>query len=104
MLQEKIECLKSVFPFYVFPFVRYKILLRFSIILYFASPYFVFFFGGKDDVLFPNAAERTFSLLTCHLQLSITARVSMTLKRQSVQISDQKTARTLFLRKPRTCE
>ena len=63
-----------------------------------------FFFGGKDDVLFPNAAERTFSLLTCHLQLSITARVSMTLKRQSVQISDQKTARTLFLRKPRTCE
>ena len=27
----------------------------------------------------------TFSLLTCHLQFSITARVSMTLKRQSVQ-------------------
>ena len=37
----------------------------------------------------------TFSLLTCHLQFSITTRVSMTLKRQSVQsLSGYKAART----------
>ena len=37
----------------------------------------------------------TFSLLTSYLQFSITVRVSMTLKRQTVQsLSDQKTAHT----------
>ena len=44
----------------------------------------------------------TFSLLTCHLQFSITARVSMTLKRQSVQsFSDHKTARTFWVSQER---
>ena len=44
----------------------------------------------------------TFSLLTCHLQFSITARVSMTLKRQSVQsLSDHKTARTFCVSQER---
>ena len=44
---------------------------------------------------FQTLLKGTFSLLTCHLQFSITARVSMTLKRQSVQfLSDHKTART----------
>ena len=36
-------------------------LLRFSIILYFVSLFlFIFFLGGKDDVLFKNAVERNF--------------------------------------------
>ena len=44
---------------------------------------------------FQTLLKGTFSLLTCHLQFSITARVSMTLKRQSVQsLSDQTAART----------
>ena len=53
------KILKSVFPFKVFPFVRYKILLRF-IVLYsiFVSLFFLLFFCEKDDVLFPNAVER----------------------------------------------
>ena len=46
----------------MFSFVRYKVLPRFSIILYFVSLFLLFFFfffsGGKDDVLFPNAVER----------------------------------------------
>ena len=85
------KVLKSVSPFLVFPLVRYKILLRFSIILYFVSPFLLFFF-------FPG----TFSLLTCHLQVSITARVSMTLKRHSVQsLSDHKAARTFCLSQER---
>ena len=50
------KVLKSVFRFRVFPFVRYKIVLRFSIILYFVS----FFFFGKDEVPFPNAVKRNF--------------------------------------------
>ena len=61
------KVLKSVFPFHVFAFVRYlKVLLRFSIILYFVSLFllfffcFRFFFCGKDDVLLPNAVERNF--------------------------------------------
>ena len=42
---------------------------------------------------FQTLLKGTFSLLTCHLQFSITARVSMTLKHQSVQsLSDHKTA------------
>ena len=50
----------------MFPFVRYKILLRFSIILYFVSLFlFLFlFFGEKDDVLFPNAVERNVQSFT----------------------------------------
>ena len=40
---------------------------------------------------FQTLLKGTFSLLTCHLQFSITARVSMALKRQSVQsLSGQK--------------
>ena len=56
------KVLKSVFPFHVFAFVRYlKVLLRFSIILYFVSLFSLFFFFcEKDDVLFPNAVERNF--------------------------------------------
>ena len=50
---------------------------------------------------FQTLLKGTFSLLTCHLQFSITARVSMTLKRQSVQISDQKTARTFCVSQER---
>ena len=41
----------------------------------------------------------TFSLLTCHLQFSITARVFMTLKRGKVF---QPQSSPYFLRKPRT--
>ena len=58
------KIVKSVFPFQVFPFVRYKILLRFSIILYFVSLFLFLFFGEKDDVLFPNAVERNVQSFT----------------------------------------
>ena len=45
----------------MFPFVRYKILLRIGIILYLISLFLVvFFFVGKDHVFFPNAVERNF--------------------------------------------
>ena len=44
---------------------------------------------------FQTLLKGTFSPLTCHLQFSITARVSATIKRQSVQsLLDHKTART----------
>ena len=56
------KIVKSVFPFQVFPFVRYKILLRFSIILYFVSLFL--FFCEKDDVLFPNTVERNVQSFT----------------------------------------
>ena len=47
-LQEKKEFLKSVFPFQVFSFVRYKILLRIGILLHFVSLFlFYFFFRRK---------------------------------------------------------
>ena len=81
----------------MFPFVRYKFLLRIGIILYFVSLFLVSFFGGaeKKKFSFQTLLKGTFSLLTCHLQFSITARVSMTLKRQSVQsLSGHKAART----------
>ena len=45
-LQRMRKVLKSVFPFYVLHFVRYKILLTFSIILYL--------------FLFSNTVERNF--------------------------------------------
>ena len=80
----------------MFLFVRYKVVLRFSIILYFVSLFLFFiiiiiiiilfyFFAEKTMFSFQTLLKGTFSLLTCHLQFSITARVSMTLKRQSVQ-------------------
>ena len=51
---------------------------------------------------FQTLLKGTFSLLTCHLQFSITARVSMTLKRQSVQsLSDHKTARSFCVSQQR---
>ena len=44
----------------------------------------------------------TFSLLTSYLQFSITVRVSMTLKRQTVQsLSNHKTARTFCVSQER---
>ena len=52
---------------------------------------------------FQTLLKGTFSLLTCHLQFSITARVSMTLiKRQSVRrLSDHKAARTFCVSQER---
>ena len=51
---------------------------------------------------FQTLLKGSYSLLTCQLQFSITARVSMTLKRQSVQsLSDQKTARTFCVSQKR---
>ena len=58
------KIVKSVFPFQVFPFVRYKILLTFSIIFYFVSLFLFLFFGEKDDVLFPNAVQRNVQSFT----------------------------------------
>ena len=51
---------------------------------------------------FQTLLKGTFSLLPCHLQFSITARVSMTLKRQSVQrLSYPKKARTFCVSQER---
>ena len=51
---------------------------------------------------FQTLLKETFSLLTCHMQFSITARVSVTLKRQSVQsLSDHKAARTFCVSQER---
>ena len=53
-------------------------------------------------VSFQTLLKETFSLLTCYLQFSITDRVSMTLKRQSVQrLSDHKTASTFCVSQER---
>ena len=57
--------------------------------------YFIYF-------SFQTLLKGTFSLLTSHLQFSITARVSMILKRQSVQsLSDHKAAHTFCLSQER---
>ena len=58
---------------------------------------FFFFFCGKDDVLFPNAVERNFQSFNLSSAVQYYSyRVSMTLKRQSVQsLSGHKAARTL---------
>ena len=91
----------------MFPFVRYKILLRFSIILCFVSLFFVvvvvdvLFFAEKKMFSFKTLLKRTFSLLTCYLQFRITGRLSMTLKFQSVQSLRPQNS-PYFLRKPRT--
>ena len=58
------KIVKSVFPFSVFPFVHYNILLTFSIILYFVSLFLFLFFGEKGDVLFLNAVERNVQSFT----------------------------------------
>ena len=51
---------------------------------------------------FQTLLKGTFSLLTCYLQFIITAKVSMTLKRQSVQsLSNHKTARTFCVSQER---
>ena len=57
------------------------------------------FFAKKTMFSFQTLLKGTFSLLTCHLQFSITARVSMTLKRQS--LSDHKTTRTFCVSQER---
>ena len=61
----------------------------------------IIFFCEEDVVLFPNAVERNFQSFNLSvLQLNFTARVSMTLKRQSVQ-SFRPQNSPYFLRKPR---
>ena len=101
--------MRKVFPFYVFPFVRYKIVLRFSIILYFVSLFlllliffFLFFFCWKDNVLFPNAVEMNFQAFNL---LSTVQYYSKSFHDTKTSIST-KSFRPLnspyFLRKPRT--
>ena len=51
---------------------------------------------------FQTLLKETFSLLTCHLEFSIPARVSITLERQPVQsLSDHKIARTFCVSQER---
>ena len=51
---------------------------------------------------FQTLLKGMFSLLPCHLQFSITARVSMRLERQSVQrLSYHKKARTFWVSQER---
>ena len=60
-------------------------------ILFFLFFFSFFFLAKKAMFSFQTLLKGTFSLLICHMQFSITARVSMTLKRQSVQsLSDHK--------------
>ena len=62
----------------------------------------LFFFVKKTLFSFQTLLKGIFSLLTCHLQFSFTARVSMTLKCQSVQsLSDHKTACTFCVSQQR---
>ena len=64
--------------------------------------FFLFCFAEKTMFSSQTLLKGSFSLLTCHLQFSITARVSVTLKRQSVQsLSDHKAARTFFVSQER---
>ena len=97
------KVLKVVFPFYVFPFARYKILPRFNIILYFVSRVLLLFFlfAKKTMFSFQTLLKGTFSLLTCHLQFSITARVIDTKTSISAK-SFRPQSSPYFLLKPRT--
>ena len=90
------KVLKSVFPFSVFPFVRYKILLSFNYYTLFCFPSFIVFvfvfFCGKDNFLFLNAVERNFQSFN---QSSAVQYYSIKLKRQSVKVfQTTKTAST----------
>ena len=63
-------------------------------------PYFYCFFGGGKRRC--SLSKRCWKELSSHLQFSITARVSMTLKRQSVRsLLDHKAARTFCLSQER---
>ena len=63
---------------------------------------FIFFLSEKTIFSFQTLLKGTFSLLTCHLEFSFTARVSMTLERQPVQsLSDHKIARTFCVSQER---
>ena len=97
------KVLKAVFPFYVFPFAPNKILPRFSIILYFVSRFLLLFFlfAKKTMFSFQTLLKGTFSLLTCHLQFSITARVIDTKTSISAK-SFRPQSSPYFLSKPRT--
>ena len=83
------------------PFFRYKISLKFSIILYFVFLFYCYFVMAEKTLFsFQTLLKGTFSLLTCHLQTL--NRVSMTIKRQSVRsLSDHKTARSFCVSQQR---
>ena len=88
------RCSHSIVTRFFLGLVSYSILF----------PYFYcyFFFAKKAVFSFQTLSKGTFSLLTCHLQFSIKARVSMTLKRQSMRsLSDHKTARTFCVSQER---
>ena len=62
----------------------------------------IIFLAEKTIFSFQTLLKGTFSLLTCHLEFSITARVSMALERQPVQsLSDHKIARTFCVSQER---
>ena len=70
--------------------------------LYYYYYYIIFFLAEKSIFSFQTLLKGTFSLLTCHLEISITARVSMALERQPVQsLSDHKIARTFCISQER---
>ena len=93
------KIVKSVFPFQVFPFVRYKILLRFSIILYFVSLFL--FFCEKDDVLFPNTVERNVQSFTLSSAVQYYSQSFHDTKTSISAKSFRPQSSPYFLRKPR---
>ena len=80
--------------------VLYSILFAYFYYYYY---YFIFFFLAEKTIFsFQTLLKETFSVLTCHLEFSFTARVSMTLACQPVQsLSDHKIARTLCVSQER---
>ena len=79
----------------------YFVCLFLLLLLLFFFVYF-FFLSEKTIFSFQTLLKGTFSLLTCHLEFSITARVSMALERQPVQsLSDHKIACTFCVSQER---
>ena len=85
--------------YFVCLFLLLLLLLFFFIIIFFC----IFFFLSEKTIFsFQMLLKGTFSLLTCHLEFSITARVSMALERQPVQsLADHKIALTFCVSQER---
>ena len=91
----------------VFPFVRYKILVRFyQYYTLFCLPIFViiFFFVGKDDILFPNVVERNFQSFNLSFGVQYYSQSFHGTRTSTSAKSFRPQDSPYFLRKPRTRE
>ena len=89
--------------YFVCLFLLLLLLLLLLILLLLLLLLYCFFLAEKTIFSFQTLLKGTFSLLTCHLEFSMTARVSMALERQPVQsLSDHKIARTFCVSQERS--